>query len=234
MANEHFTPLASEIKKILPIGVETALQTRSRLNHLAMAPFKSLLQKENPTLNALLKQKDGPLTSELLQRPNEFGLGKLPRNLETDATTTSVCGFCSTGCNLNLHLKDQTAVGLTPSTEYPVNIGMACPKGWEALAVLDSPDRASVPLLDGKEVSWQDAADTFCTRMKAVQEEHGKESVAFISTGQIPFEEMEFLGSFAKFGMGVKHGDGNTRQYMAISVVSYKQSFGFDVPPYTY
>ncbi len=45
---------------------------------------------------------------------------------------------------------------------------------------------------------------------------------------------MAFLGALAKFGMGMLHGDGNTRQCMATSVVAYKQSFGFDAPPYTY
>ena len=34
--------------------------------------------------------------------------------------------------------------------------------------------------------------------------------------------------------MGMVHGDGNTRQCMATSVVAYKQAFGFDAPPYTY
>jgi assimilatory nitrate reductase catalytic subunit len=34
--------------------------------------------------------------------------------------------------------------------------------------------------------------------------------------------------------MGMLHGDGNTRQCMATSVVAYKQAFGFDAPPYTY
>jgi assimilatory nitrate reductase catalytic subunit len=34
--------------------------------------------------------------------------------------------------------------------------------------------------------------------------------------------------------MGVVHGDGNTRQCMATAVVAYKESFGFDAPPYTY
>ena len=34
--------------------------------------------------------------------------------------------------------------------------------------------------------------------------------------------------------MGVVHGDGNTRQCMATSHVAYKQTFGFDAPPYTY
>src|SRR5688572_14584434 len=63
---------------------------------------------------------------------------------------------------------------------------------------------------------------------------HGPESCAFLSTGQIMCEEMAFLGMLAKAGMGMVHGDGNTRQCMATSVVAYKESFGFDAPPYTY
>ena len=45
---------------------------------------------------------------------------------------------------------------------------------------------------------------------------------------------MALLGALAKFGMGIVHGDGNTRQCMATAVVAYKQAFGFDAPPYTY
>jgi assimilatory nitrate reductase catalytic subunit len=152
--------------------------------------------------------------------------------------TTAVCGFCSTGCSLNLHLREGEAVALTPTTEYPVNLGMACPKGWEALSVLDSPDRATTPLFkqNGKlvPVSWDVALTKFVKHFKKIQSQHGPESVAFLGTGQMPTEELAFLGSLAKFGMGMKHGDGNTRQCMATSVVAYKQSFGFDAPPYTY
>ena len=50
----------------------------------------------------------------------------------------------------------------------------------------------------------------------------------------MPSEELAFLGALAKFGMGMLHGDGNTRQCMATAVVAYKQAFGFDAPPYTY
>jgi anaerobic selenocysteine-containing dehydrogenase len=191
-------------------------------------------------LDHLLHQRTGPLTADLLLHPSDFGLGKLPQNLETDGTTTSVCGFCSTGCQLTLHLKEGEAVGLTPATQYPVNLGMACPKGWEALRVLQSPDRATTPLLrdhprsEAKAIGWDLAARIFTDKFKAIQAEHGPESVAFLSTGQIATEEMALLGAFAKFGMGITHGDGNTRQCMATSVVAYKQSFGFDAPPYTY
>ncbi len=191
------------------------------------------------TESSLLRKFDGPLTRDLLLSPGGFGLGHVPAKLQPTAVTTSVCGYCSTGCSLTVHLKDGEAVSLSPNTEYPVNLGMACPKGWEALTVLDAPDRATTPLLRDasgklKPVDWDTALKTFVARMQGIQSRHGDDSIAFISTGQMATEEMALLGALAKFGMGMKHGDGNTRQCMATAVVAYKQSFGFDAPPYTY
>ena len=187
----------------------------------------------------LLMDKEGTLTRDLLREPGGFGLGQIPERLKPDATTTAVCGYCATGCGLDIHLKDGEAINLSPSTEYSVNAGMACPKGWEALTPLAADDRATTPLLrdaSGKlvPVDWPTALENFTRRFKNIQAEHGDESVAFLSTGQLPSEEMAFLGALAKFGMKMRHGDGNTRQCMATAVVAYKQAFGFDAPPYTY
>lgn len=187
----------------------------------------------------LLRPRSGPLTEDLVQSPGKFGLGKVPARLIPDATTTAVCGFCATGCGLNVHLKDGEAINLSAATNYPVNLGMACPKGWEALAPLTAPDRATTPLLrdsngELRPVDWATAANAFCENFKRIQQEHGPDSLAFLSTGQIVSEEMALLGAVAKFGMGIIHGDGNTRQCMATAVTAYKESFGFDAPPYTY
>ncbi len=193
-----------------------------------------------PLISKLLKQHTGPLTADLVLEPGNFGLGKVPRRLMPAATTTSICGYCATGCQLKLHLDEQgRAINLSPQAGYPVNLGMACPKGWQALDPLDAPDRATTPLLRDAEgklvpVAWGEALEAFTTRLKGIQERHGRESVAFLSTGQIPFEEMAFLGCLFKFGMGFLHGDANTRQCMATAVTAYKQSFGFDAPPYSY
>ncbi|MEM1443212.1 MAG: molybdopterin-dependent oxidoreductase, partial [Verrucomicrobiota bacterium] len=182
----------------------------------------------------------GPLTELLVREPGAFGLGQVPKSLSPDATTSMICGFCATGCSLNIHLRDGEAKNLTANTDYPVNIGMACPKGWEALSPLASEERATTPLLreerggEAEPTDWKTAAETFRDRMGAIIEEHGPGSVAFLSTGQICTEEMALLGSFFKFGMGGLHGDGNTRQCMATAVRAYKESFGFDSPPYTY
>ena len=207
-------------------------------------PLTTEPKKMLPVLPAALPSPlervfDGPMTQEMLLEPAKFGLGLVPQKSQPDATTNMVCGFCSTGCALNVHLKDGEAINLSPTTDYPVNVGMACPKGWEALAPLASPDRGTTPLLKNSSgklapVDWDTAMKEFTKRFKSIQQMHGDDSVAFLGTGQMPTEELAFLGSLAKLGMGMKHGDGNTRQCMATAVVAYKQSFGFDAPPYTY
>jgi anaerobic selenocysteine-containing dehydrogenase len=202
------------------------------------------MAKVKPTViqraKRLLRDDGGVLTRELMRSPGGFGLGQVPTRLKPDATTTMVCGFCSTGCGLDVHMRDGEAISLTPSVLYPVNLGMACPKGWESLAPLRAPDRARSPMLRMSRgsrltpVGWGEALTTFTERFKAIQAKHGPASVAFLGTGQIPMEELAFLGALAKFGMGMRHGDGNTRQCMATAVVAYKECFGFDAPPYTY
>ncbi len=196
-------------------------------------------RKERGATNSILRRWRGPLSADLTLHPGAFGLGKVPAKLKPDATTTLVCGFCSVGCGLNVHMKEKRAVNLTPASDYPVNLGLACPKGWEALTPLAAPDRATIPLLRGgsgtlEPVDWDTAMQVFTLRFKAIIDQHGPGSVAWLGTGQICTEEMAFLGSFAKFGMGLLHGDGNTRQCMATAVSAYKESFGFDAPPFTY
>jgi len=193
----------------------------------------------NGKANTLFRQWQGPLTQELVQNPGGFGLGNVPARLAPEKTTRSTCGFCSTGCSLDIHLHDGVAINLSPTADYPVNLGMACPKGWEALNCLSAPDRLTTPRLrraDGamQDVTWDEAMKVFVSKFKAIMAEHGPESVAFLSTGQICTEELALLGCLWKFGMGALHCDSNTRQCMATAHVAYKQSFGFDAPPFTY
>lgn len=194
---------------------------------------------ERPKSNTLFREWTGPQTRDLVLNPGGFGLGKVPDRFKPNSTVDSICGYCGTGCSLRVHLKDGEGVNLSAAHSYPVNVGMACPKGWEALRVLEAPDRATEPLMrdEGGElspVSWDTAANAFCDRFKAIKEKHGSGALAWIGTGQVTVEDFAFLGALGKFGMGFRHGDGNTRQCMATAVVGYKQAFGFDSPPLSY
>ncbi|MGL1900585.1 MAG: molybdopterin-dependent oxidoreductase [Fibrobacterales bacterium] len=190
-------------------------------------------------LEKILFRKQGPLTDQLELTSPGLGLSKTNKHKAPTATTSLICGYCSTGCSLNAHLKDGELINITPDPDYPVNGGVACPKGWEAMKALQADDRATTPYLRDnrgklKETTWETAIPLFVSNVKRIQKTYGNDSVAFLSTGQIPTEEMFFLGALAKFGMNIIHGDGNTRLCMATAVVSYKQSFGFDAPPYSY
>ncbi len=191
-------------------------------------------------LDELLHARTGPMTRELRLQPGAVELGLIPERLKPSATTNMVCGYCSTGCSLKIHLDDEGhAINLSADPTYPVNFGKACPKGWEALAPLAAPDRATTPLLRNAEglltpVDWPTALNAFVKNFKDIQTKHGRHALSFLSTGQITTEEMALLGALGKFGMGMLDVDSNTRQCMATSHVAYKQSFGFDAPPFTY
>ena len=148
---------------------------------------------------------------------------------------TTICSYCSIGCALDIHEREGEP-RIRGKVDYPVNEGRACDKGLNLIEPLDSEERGTIPLVKTEEglepLQWADAAWLFTHRMKELIREWGPESVAFLSTGQITTEEMALLGALAKFGMGMVHGDGNTRQCMASSTVAYKQAFGFDAPPY--
>ncbi|SCI88018.1 Nitrate reductase [uncultured Clostridium sp.] len=149
----------------------------------------------------------------------------------------STCNLCALACNIDFHVEDGKIQKVSPTVDYPVNQGFCCIKGLNLDKQQTKIKARKTPLLrdangEMKEVSWEEGIKTFAKKMTEIQEKYGKESVAFISTGQMTTEDMALLGHVARNYMGMP-GDGNTRLCMATSVVAHKQSFGFDAPPYT-
>lgn len=149
----------------------------------------------------------------------------------------STCNYCALACNLDFYTEDGKIKRVVPTPHYPVNKGFSCIKGLNLDKQCTKFNGSKKPLLkmkDGerKAIEWKEAFELFASKMTAIQEKYGKESVAYISTGQLPTEEMALLGHVGRSYMGI-NGDGNTRLCMASAVVAYKQSFGFDAPPYT-
>ena len=149
----------------------------------------------------------------------------------------STCNYCALACNLDFYTEDGKIKRVVPTPHYPVNKGFSCIKGLNLDKQCTKFNGSKKPLLkmkngERKAIEWKEAFEIFASKMTAIQEKYGKESVAYISTGQLPTEEMALLGHVGRSYMGI-NGDGNTRLCMASAVVAYKQSFGFDAPPYT-
>ncbi|RDY26392.1 nitrate reductase [Romboutsia weinsteinii] len=151
--------------------------------------------------------------------------------------TQSTCNLCALACNLDFYVENNEIAKVMPTKAYPVNKGFCCIKGLNLDKQQTKIKARKRPLLrdeSGKmeEISWEEGCKKFAKKMTDIQAQYGKEAVAFISTGQMPTEDMALLGHVGRNYMGI-NGDGNTRLCMATSVVAHKQSFGFDAPPYT-
>ena len=119
----------------------------------------------------------------------------------------STCNLCALACNMDFHVEDGKIDRVTPTVDYPVNQGFCCIKGLNLDKQQTKVKARKTPLLrdengNMKEISWEEGFKVFAERMTAIQEKYGKESVAFISTGQITTEEMALLGHVGRNYMG--------------------------------
>ncbi|MFQ5509195.1 MAG: molybdopterin oxidoreductase family protein [Leptospirillia bacterium] len=162
------------------------------------------------------------------------------RDNPVDHWKYTTCGYCSTGCGIEVGVRDGKAVTVRGKEGHPVNDGKLCLKGiWEFEAV-NAPNRARHPMLRDsidapfENTSWDKAFARTAAEFTHIQEKYGKDAVAVVSTGQIYTEEFYTLGKLVRGGLGTNNYDGNTTLCMASAVSGYKRSFGADGPPGCY
>ncbi|HYG56709.1 MAG TPA: molybdopterin-dependent oxidoreductase [Symbiobacteriaceae bacterium] len=160
--------------------------------------------------------------------------GPAPAHVEPDRWVYSTCGFCGTGCGIEIGVKGEQPVAVRGTKGYPVNDGLLCAKGIYQWQTILASDRGKSPLLrkDGKLVgaSWNEALDSMVTKFKDLIAKHGPNSIACYNTGQMCMEEYYVLGKLMRAGIGTDNLDGNTRMCMASAVVGHARSFGTDGP----
>ena len=175
----------------------------------------------------------------LFGRNNKNPIKITDKGIEKWKYTT--CGYCSTGCSIEVGLDKQgRAVSARGVGDADVNRGKLCIKGILEHELFESAGRGRVPLMrdaiedNFKEASWDDALGKVSGEIKRIQEQHGRDAFAVISTGQIMTEEFYTLGKLARGVIGTNNYDGNTTLCMASAVSGYKRSFGSDGPPGCY
>jgi len=166
--------------------------------------------------------------------------GVMGESRHPDRWTKTTCGYCSVGCGMLLGVRGGRAVSVMGDPDHPVNRGRLCPKGLSEHHTIHADGRLTAPLMRREPggaqipVSWDEAVDTTVSEFGRILDEHGPESVAVLSTGQLVTEEFYALGKLVRLGFGLKHYDGNTTLCMASAVSGYKRSFGSDGPPGCY
>ena len=157
---------------------------------------------------------------------------------EPDHWVQSACVLCSSGCALDIGVKDGRIVGVRGRGIDAVNHGRLGPKGLNGWMANNSLDRLKKPLVrkSGKlqEASWDEAMDLIVQKSKKIIEQHTSLGIGFYTSGQLFIEEYYTLGIIGKGGLGTPHMDGNTRLCTATSAAALKVSFGSDGQPGSY
>jgi formate dehydrogenase alpha subunit len=110
-----------------------------------------------------------------------------------------------------LEVLDGKLVGTLPSKTNPMNQGKLCIKGWNAHEFVHSPQRLTAPMMrkngELKEVSWDEALDFAATRLRAIKDVHGGDSVAFLASAKCTNEENYLLQKLCRAGFGTNNID---------------------------
>jgi len=137
------------------------------------------------------------------------------RTGKPDRTVTTVCPYCGVGCQLNLNVKDEKIIQVSPDPDGPANKGQACVKGKFGLDFINHPERLTTPLIragekgEGKfrEASWEEALDLVAAKLSQIKSESGPDSLAFLSSAKCTNEENYLMQKFARAGIGTNNID---------------------------
>ena len=114
----------------------------------------------------------------------------------------TTCVYCGCGCGIYVQLLDGEIVGVLPVKEHPISRGSLCIKGWNVTSFVNHPDRLKTPLIregEGfREATWDEALSLVAEKLAAIRDEHGPDSVGFLSSAKCTNEENYLLQKLAR------------------------------------
>jgi anaerobic selenocysteine-containing dehydrogenase len=98
-------------------------------------------------------------------------------------TVHRTCTLCEACCGLTFEVDDDRIVSVRPDEEDIFSKGFICPKGVAIAEIHHDPDRLRQPMrrtADGgfEPISWDDAFELAASRLAAIRDRHGKDSIA--------------------------------------------------------
>jgi assimilatory nitrate reductase catalytic subunit len=142
------------------------------------------------------------------------------------------CPYCALQCGMTL-VADGDDVSVQ-SRDFPTNRGGLCQKGWTSAELLRHPERLQTPLLRAKRgdalrpASWDEALDHISGRIKAIQEQFGRDAVGLFGGGGLTNEKAYLLGKFARVALRTSQIDYNGRFCMSSAAAAAIKAFGID------
>lgn len=98
--------------------------------------------------------------------------------LQDSKEFTSICTFCSVGCGMICHVKDDKLINLEGDPDHVINEGSLCSKGASMSVVPNSDQRVKTPKYRApgsdkwQDISWDEAIERLTKKMKQVRDDN--------------------------------------------------------------
>ena len=142
---------------------------------------------------------------------------------------TSVCGYCGTGCNLTLGVKDNKVLTTIYDENQGFHKGQLCVRGRFGYQFINSPKRLTNPLVrkNGKliETSWDEALNLVAGRLK-----NGAD-VAALATPRLTNEELSLFKKMLVENVGTNNFDHAAGYAHSALTEGLVRSFGASASP---
>lgn len=129
--------------------------------------------------------------------------------------TPSICGFCSSGCQIEYHSRNGRIERVTSSDEG-YNKGNLCINGRFGYAAFNSSGRLTTPLHtdaagNQQKSSWDQILGIAAGRLKEIIAANGSDSVAGIGSPRVTNEESYLFQKFMRGAIGTNNIDSEAR-----------------------
>ncbi|MCC5901866.1 MAG: formate dehydrogenase subunit alpha [Halomonas sp.] len=128
-------------------------------------------------------------------------------------SVVTTCAYCGVGCSFEAQMKGDQLVRMVPYKGGDANHGHSCVKGRFAFGYATHPDRLTTPMIRDsidqpwREASWEEAISFAASRLKAIQAEHGRESIGGITSSRCTNEETYLVQKLIRAAFGNNNTD---------------------------
>jgi formate dehydrogenase alpha subunit len=144
--------------------------------------------------------------------------------------TKSVCAFCSAGCQIEYHSRNNRVERVT-SDDATYNSGNLCIHGRFGYSYLNTPDRLTAPLVNEgsgqAKADWNRAMTFAAKRLQEIVGASGADAVAGIGSPRVTNEESYLFQKLLRTAVGTNNIDSEARLGYATSQKILKERLGF-------
>ncbi len=132
---------------------------------------------------------------------------------QPEHSVVTTCAYCGVGCSFKAEMKGSEVIRMVPYKNGQANHGHACVKGRFAFGYATHEDRITTPMIRGsidqpwRQVSWEEALSFAANRLKAIQQQYGRESVGGITSSRCTNEETYLVQKLIRAAFGNNNTD---------------------------